>query len=40
MTGELFLMAAANMAIFIGVSGFIDYKLHAPKKKKHREIID
>jgi len=27
-------MAAVNMAIFVGVSGYIDYKLHAPKKKK------
>jgi hypothetical protein len=34
MTGELFLMAAVNLAILVGVSGFIDYKLHAPKKKK------
>ena len=34
MTSELFLMAAANMAIFVGVSGYIDYRLHAPKKKK------
>ncbi len=34
MTGELFLTAAVNLAIFVGVSGYIDYKLHAPKKKK------
>jgi hypothetical protein len=27
-------MAAANLALFVGVSGFIDYKLHTPKKKK------
>lgn len=33
MAGELFLMAAANLALFVGVSGYIDYKLHAPKKK-------
>ena len=34
MTSELFLMAAVNMAIFVGVSGYIDHRLHAPKKKK------
>jgi len=34
MTSELFLMAAVNMAIFIGVSGYIDYKLHSKNKKK------
>ena len=34
MTGELFLMAAVNLALFVGLSGYIDYKIHAPKKKK------
>jgi hypothetical protein len=34
MTSELFLMAAVNLALFVGLSGYIDYKLHAPKKKK------
>jgi hypothetical protein len=34
MTSELFLMAAVNLTLFVGVSGYIDYRLHTPKKKK------
>ena len=34
MIGELLFAAAANLAVFIGVSGYIDYKLHARKRKK------
>jgi len=34
-------MGAINLALLITVSGVIDYKLHAPKKKKkHRELVD
>ena len=40
MTGELFFMATINLALLITVAGVIDYKLHAPKKKKHRELVE
>lgn len=40
MTGELFFMGAINLALLIAVSGVIDYKLHAPKKKKDRELVE
>jgi hypothetical protein len=40
MASDLLFMGAINLALLITVSGVIDYKLHAPKKKKHRELVD
>jgi len=40
MIGELLFAAAANLAVFIGISGYIDYKLHAPKKNKRKGFIE